>query len=176
MGFLTNSIFFGQNVTRIRNSSVKKLLQTISRAANPSWCPIISPFVSSRIPGKVETQNAAIDRLIKKQERYDTTCERKWKANDCVACENSRFALPFWHRRTVKKGSNQKGHMIAYFTRRGLTRGVFCHWNWNYCFNSYFRVPYPPHGKWFILLSLLRKPIDIFSFPMKVRNLNATVL
>ena len=33
---------------------------------------MISP--SLRIPGRVEAQNAAIDRLMKKQERYDTTC------------------------------------------------------------------------------------------------------
>ena len=33
---------------------------------------MISPCL--RIPGSVETQNAAMDRLMKKQERYETAC------------------------------------------------------------------------------------------------------
>ena len=47
-------------MTLIRNSKVKKLLQTISRTDNPSRLPKISS--SNRIPGNVETQNAAIDK------------------------------------------------------------------------------------------------------------------
>ena len=57
---------------------MKKLLQTISSAARPLGFPIISPTFSLRIPGNVETQNAAIDRLMKKQERYETAC-KKWR-------------------------------------------------------------------------------------------------
>lgn len=62
-------------MTLIRNSKVKKLLQTISRTDNPSRLPKISS--SNRIPGNVETQNAAIDKLMKKQERYETICREK---------------------------------------------------------------------------------------------------
>ena len=62
-------------MTLIRNSNVKKLLQTISRISSPLWCPVI--WSSPRIPGKVEVQNAAMDRLMKKQERYDTACEKR---------------------------------------------------------------------------------------------------
>ena len=66
-----NLNFDGQNTKRMTNSIVKKMLQTVSTSLIPLWSPTAA--FMDLISGKVLTQKVAIDKLMKKHERYDTT-------------------------------------------------------------------------------------------------------